>query len=64
MAKKDVPLRLLLEQYRRHREFLDNFDWLVGHLCVKADRERLWKIRQELIEILLRDILMKRGIYR
>ena len=59
---KKVPARLLLESLKRERELLDNLDFLIAHVVLSKDRMKLWEIRQEILEILEKDLFLKIGV--
>ena len=55
-----IPVRFLVEQLKQSRHLIENLDWIAAHTQDLADRKRLWKIRTEVLEILERDLELKR----
>jgi len=60
--KNEVPFLVLLESLHRQRRLLEDLDWLTPKVLHKVDREALWAIREQLIQILLRDLHLKKGV--
>jgi hypothetical protein len=61
--KKEIPARVLLEQFRRTRRILDDLEWVTPRLNLASDRKELWKFRNSLIKILSGDLELKKGIF-
>ena len=59
---KVVSVRILLENLRREGRVMNDLEWLIPRVESQSDRRRLWAIRSEILEILEKDLYLKKGV--
>jgi len=57
-----VPLRIWVETLRTERLLLGSLEGLAPRIVQADDRARIYEIRQELLEIIKRDLNLKRKL--
>ena len=51
-------IRLYLEASEKERNVLEGLDWLASHAKVRKTRKELWRIRSEVLELLMSEYVL------